>query len=99
MELILDLGFLRSRAAEERNPVLIEGGRRGGRGRGGGRQLLALQIRVFGGIEADFNGMVLSRQDLGPSGVVILLRKGLPNLLNEDQGGDQGEGPQDHPDP
>ena len=99
LELILDLSFLGGRATEERNPVLVEGGRRDGRGRGGGRQLLALQIRVFGGIEADFNGMALSRQDLGPSGMEILLGKGLANLLNEDQGGDQGEGPQDHPDP
>src|SRR6202022_3056612 len=99
VELILDLDFLRGGAAEEGNPVLVEGGRGSGRGGAGGRQLLALQIGVFGGIESDLAGVALSREHLGPGDVEILLGKGLAHLLDEDQGGDQREGPQDDPDP
>jgi hypothetical protein len=43
--------------------------------------------------------MALRREHLGPGGVEVLLGKSLAHLLDEDQGGDQREGPQNHPDP
>ncbi len=64
-----------------------------GRRLAGGGQLLALKVRELGLFKPQLAGLRLGRHYLGPGGVEILLRRGLPHLLHEDEAGDQDEGP------
>jgi hypothetical protein len=42
--------------------------------------------------------MALGHEYLGPGCLEVLFGKGLADLLHEDQGGHEGERPQNHPD-